>query len=472
MNDMLETLHKHIENNKKELLGDLKRQVSIASVQSEPEAGRPFGRNVGEALEDVLQLADSMGFHTENLEGYAGLIDWGEGEEDMLGILTHVDVVPPGDISAWKTPPYEMVEEDGVLYGRGVADDKGPLLSALYGIYALKQAGFVPRRKVRFIVGTNEETDWRCIDYYLRHRKVPSMSFSPDGLYTVVYGEKGIFRGGFVKNIDSDGIRITAGEAMNVVPAGAVAYLPGVDLESAIAACREFDSSVSHPGTSVEAEEADGGVNVICHGKNAPAHTPDDGASAIFALFHVLKRIKSLPEAFLHEMDTILTLLEDKTDGRGFGLDCSDEESGELTLNLGMMALQEGFFELRFDMRVPITISLDDQAHRLTEVMREKGYDQARGAFYKYPLNVPKDSELVQTLCHVYTEVTGDEPVLQTMGGGTYASAIPNCVCFGAVYPGEPITVHSPNEMVTVENLIRNACMFGLAVYALAGEGL
>ncbi len=143
-NDVFLGISREIDEIKEELLESLRQQVAIPSVEGVPAENAPFGPEVGKALDHVLSLGRALGFEVKNHDGYVGTIDWGEGKE-LLGILAHVDVVPPGDLEAWETPPYEMTVTDGIARGRGVADDKGPLLSALYGMYALRKMGFQPK---------------------------------------------------------------------------------------------------------------------------------------------------------------------------------------------------------------------------------------------------------------------------------------------------------------------------------------
>ena len=57
----------------------------------------------------------------------------------MIGVLGHMDVVPAGD--GWNTDPFEGVIADGRITGRGVLDDKGPVIAALYAMKALKDSG-------------------------------------------------------------------------------------------------------------------------------------------------------------------------------------------------------------------------------------------------------------------------------------------------------------------------------------------
>ncbi|MGO0806698.1 M20/M25/M40 family metallo-hydrolase, partial [Clostridioides difficile] len=91
-----------------------------------------------------------------------------------------------------KHQPYKGEETNGRIYGRGVLDNKGPIMSALYGLYAIKELNLKLDKRVRIIFGTNEESGFEDIPYYLEKEKAPIMGFTPDCKYPVVYGEKGM----------------------------------------------------------------------------------------------------------------------------------------------------------------------------------------------------------------------------------------------------------------------------------------
>ena len=134
----------------------LKQVIQIPSVEDKPQQNMPFGKGVHDALNFVLDLANSLGFETKNYDNYIGEVIWGEGEE--MAILTHLDVVPVGKESDWIYPPFSGEEVDGKIYGRGTMDDKGPAIVCLYCMKALKDEGFVPNKKIKLIFGCNEES--------------------------------------------------------------------------------------------------------------------------------------------------------------------------------------------------------------------------------------------------------------------------------------------------------------------------
>ena len=125
-----------------------------------------------------------------NIDNYAGDFEFGQGDE-VLGIFAHLDVVPAG--SGWDTDPYEPVIKDGKLYARGSSDDKGPTMACYYALKIIKELELPVSKRVRFIVGTDEESGWGDMDYYFAHNglKDPDFGFSPDAEFPIINGEKG-----------------------------------------------------------------------------------------------------------------------------------------------------------------------------------------------------------------------------------------------------------------------------------------
>ena len=209
----------------KEYLEDLFGLLRIDSVLKEqPEVkDAPFGYGCVEALNYTLELGKKMGFKTKNIDNIAGYIEFGEGKE-ILGILCHLDVVPVGE--GWTNPPFSPILKDGKIYARGSNDDKGPLMSSLYAMKILKDNGFKPNKRVRLIIGTDEETASRGIVRYLEKEEQPTIGFSPDADFPLIYGEKGIMSIDIIsKEVTSAIENIKSGDVYNVVPDKAYAYL-------------------------------------------------------------------------------------------------------------------------------------------------------------------------------------------------------------------------------------------------------
>ncbi|TVP89408.1 Sapep family Mn(2+)-dependent dipeptidase, partial [Alkalibacterium sp.] len=169
---------------------DLFDLLRIDSVRDDDKATEeaPVGPGPKEALEAFLALGDRDGFTTKNVDNWAGHIEFGDGDE-TLGVLAHVDVVPTG--TGWDTDPFEPVIKDGRLYARGSSDDKGPGMAAYYAIKMIKDLNLPVSKKVRFIIGTDEESEWKGIKHYLETEPEPDFGFSPDATFPIINGEKG-----------------------------------------------------------------------------------------------------------------------------------------------------------------------------------------------------------------------------------------------------------------------------------------
>ena len=162
--------------------------VSINTVQANPCSISPFGEGVGKCLQKVEQLCKDFGFKTHNEDGYYVTATVGEGQE--FGILGHVDTVP-FDAKDWSVNPLGEMKND-MLYGRGVLDDKGPMLACLFAVKELLDLGYKPKYKIKFIFGGNEESGWKCIERFNQVDTMPSIGISPDADFPVINCEKGI----------------------------------------------------------------------------------------------------------------------------------------------------------------------------------------------------------------------------------------------------------------------------------------
>ena len=169
-------------------LGDLVRINSVAGVNVTPLA--PYGEGPARALESTLALCASLGMDTVNRDGKVGWAEIGQGEE-MVGVLVHLDVVPAGE--GWDYPAWDLTEENGRLYGRGVIDDKGPAIACIYAMKDLLDSGVKLNRRIRLIFGQSEEVGvWEDMEWYKAHEELPVFGFTPDADFPAIYGEKGI----------------------------------------------------------------------------------------------------------------------------------------------------------------------------------------------------------------------------------------------------------------------------------------
>ena len=170
------------------MIESIKKMVQIDSTETKAQPDASFGLGVRKALDAALALSKELGFETTDVDHYMGYAQYGQGD-GYIGVVGHLDVVPAG--TGWKEPPFSGYEKDGVIYSRGVLDNKGPILACLYALYALKELGFSPARSARILFGCDEETGFKDLEYYLTKEEPPSMGFTPDCKYPVVYAERG-----------------------------------------------------------------------------------------------------------------------------------------------------------------------------------------------------------------------------------------------------------------------------------------
>ena len=443
-----------IERNRDALIASLQENIRIPSTEGTPEPGAPFGRAVREALDHALATGAKLGLSTTDMEGYVGCIEYGEGEE-MVGVICHLDVVPEG--TGWTFPPYSGHIEDGVLYGRGTLDDKGPAFAAIYALGAIKEAGIKLRRRVRIILGTNEETGWGCMNYYQQHGEAPTLGFTPDANYPLVCSEKGIYHSGFEKKFRSN-IRIKSGTRQNVVAGRTEIFVP-VSAERVNGAIR----AANLPEFEYEVKEAENGTELVIIGLDAHAASPQEGKNSMQAAFTVLDLL-GLPGEDGETIATLHRALGMDLHGESMGLDISDP-SGRLTLNPGVMVWDEdGIKEFKLDVRHPTSLSNRVVKAKQEEALGMKAvWEHAQDGLY-----VPEDSELVSKLMKVWEERSGLKLEPLRIGGGTYARAFRNVVGFGPEIPGHPATIHMPNEVIPIDDLLFDAHVIADAMLALA----
>lgn len=428
------------------ILEDLKRLIQIPSVYEDCEE-HPFGFAVEQALEVTLALFEEKGFETyKDPDGYYGYADIGSGDE-MMGVLGHLDVVPVGDESKWKYPPFEGVLDDGKFYGRGTADDKGPIITALYGLIALLDEGFIPSKKIRFIFGTDEESQWRGIEKYLEKEEIPSFGFTPDANFPLIHAEKGLLQ--FTATIsESFDYSLIGGAAFNSVP-GSCTY-KGDGMESVLDALNNL--ALRHV---VDADSVTT-IGVIAH-----AASDKDGINAIGMMARAMAEA-GFEESFLKALSSIGM---DRNGQAIFG-DYSDEPSGKVTVNVGKVEAENGKAIISFDCRYPVTKEKEEVVNMVKVFLDKYGMAYKQHSFLD-PLYVPKDHFLVEKLMAVYKAETNDDTEALVIGGGTYGRAMANCVAFGPTFPGEPEVEHQVNEYISLSTIDRAAKIYKEAFRAL-----
>ena len=435
-----------------QMLNGIRRNMRICSEKGSPTPDAPYGSGPKAALLDALEQARELGFRTCNLDNRIGYAEIGEGSE-IVAILAHLDVVPAGE--GWEHPPYAAECEDGILYGRGALDDKGPAIGALYSLKAIADYGLPLKRRIRVIWGTDEECGSSCVAHYLASKEeIPVAGFTPDADFPAIFCEKGclILELGCPVLPDSPIIQLEGGIATNVV-------MPSLTLT-----LHETEPLPQPIGMQTVHEK--GLCRYTALGKSAHGSTPHLGVNAGYCAADALANFP-LPEDAERLFRFIREKLHHETNGSALGIAYRDVETGEVTVNLGCIRQREGMRYLTLDIRFPHHCD----PKKIVQTVQAQAADCGLSLLSQKLLPllyIPKDSPLIRTLTAVYAEQTGmpAEPI--AIGGGTYAKEFPNIVAFGPVFPGREDVIHQPNERVAVRDLFKAIQISTLAIAELA----
>lgn len=438
-------------------VADLQKWIRVPSVKDEPSEGAPFGKDVRRALDMAMADAEQMGFAVRNFDGYACDITLGD-KEDAVAVLGHLDVVPAGD--GWAVDPFGAVIEGDKIFGRGTSDDKGPSLCALYAMKAIKEAGVPLKKSIRLILGCDEESGWEDMAWYASHTQMPEVGFSPDASFPLINTEKGMVHLYLHAPVSKTGLQVKqlwTGERTNVIPGESKALLEGGEELAAKVAAYAARTGLPYT-TEVTAE----GVWVTAEGIPGHSAYPEGRRNAIGMMLLLLKELGA---------EGAFSLLADKvgmeSDGASLGCAYTDEVSGSLTCNMGILHLDGDQLHCTLDMRVPITADL--------EKIKQAGIDSLPGfivdeAECKEPHHVPADSELVTALLAAYEDETGDKAEPQYTGGGTYAKCLKQGVAFGMSFPDDEDLAHQAGEYVFISKAMRAMKVYANALVRLCGE--
>lgn len=455
-----DALNRKITEMQEEILEAIRQSIRIPSVKGAPQPGAPYGEGPKRALEYALELGEKLGFRTGSMDNRIGWIEYGEGEE-MAAVLGHLDVVPEGD--GWTYPPFGAEIHDNKIYGRGVLDDKGPVIAAFYGLKAIRDLGLKTDRRIRVIFGTDEENGSSCVKYYVNNGgELPAIGFTPDAEYPLIFCEKGQLFWKLARKQehgeDKKGaarlIRLEGGTAQNVVTSRCVLEVEG--------------KLNVKPEEGIAVTEENGKTTVTSTGKGAHGSTPYLGVNAAKKLFEAIEG--SELEDGLNRMVRFVREKLNDTDGASLGIRYQDEETGETTVNLGIVRGDQEELSLTLDIRYPKNGDREAIIEKVKAAAEEYGFTAELNSEGRL-LYIPKDSELVLKLRGVYREQTSTDPEPAAIGGGTYAKTFTNMAAFGPVFPGDPDLIHQPDESADIDHIMKSCQITAAAMYELAQIG-
>lgn len=455
------------------MISSLSGLVSIPSVVSEASGDRPFGENVHKAFKYMLDLASKEGFDTFNADNYGGHIDFKGRENGIAGIVGHLDVVPEGD--GWEFDPYGGEIIDGRICGRGTMDDKGPVIASFYAMKALKECGYEPARTVRMILGLDEETNWYGMEHYLEKvREQPDFAFTPDGDFPAIHGEKGILVFDIVKKFSmtaDTGLvlrSVKGGTAANCVADYARAVLSdksgsGYDIVRQKAA--EFKEKNNY---EIKCRGVGRSLEITIYGVSAHGARPEQGKNAVSMMMEFLGTVNFASDDTNEFISFYNSCIGYDIHGERIGCGLTDEESGKLVFNVGMMEADTRTAKITVNIRYPVTVSDEQVYEGMMSVLDRYDLGIVKGK-HQLPIYMPEDAPLITELMRIYRKHTGDmqsRPLV--IGGGTYARAVKNTIAFGARFPGETELAHQKNESISIDNMVKLAEIYAETIYRLS----
>ena len=463
---MDKNINTYVEILRDEIINSTCEIINIPSVFSDADAPDiPFGKNTLSALNYMLDLGKKFGFSTKNIDNKCGYIEFGEGDK-LLGIVAHLDVVPVDD--SWTYSPFNSTIDNNKIYGRGAIDDKGPAIATLYAMKIVSD-NYNINKRVRLILGLNEENDWKYIERYKQTEEIPSISFSPDANFPCIYAEKTI-ESIFIKEIYKKDEKLyiksisTNNNAINVVP-----KFCEVDLcfESSISNTIEdvLKNIISSYNYNITFERiGNRQMKLISKGIASHAAHPELGDNAISKLIIVLNDLFTYYSIPVDILNYFVQYIGDDYTGKNLEINFNDE-SGYLTLNTAQFSLKDDNLTIGFNLRIPVTIDYN----KIKDSFRKNCTDNIDVIVSRIqePLYISKDNNLVKTLCDIFNKYNNTHFEPQAIGGGTYSRAFDNCISFGPQMPGEKDMCHQSDEYISIDNLLFCCKVYTEAILSL-----
>ena len=469
---ILEQMDAWIDAHRDDIVKDIKRLVDIRSVSEAGVGEGPFGAGCKKVLEEMLQLGKERGYLTENFYNTFGSLSLEEGDQsNTVGFWGHLDVVPEGD--NWEYEPYQAVEKNGYLIGRGSQDNKGPTIAVLYLLLCFKELGISLKHHLKLYVGCDEEKGMADLEYFTAHYPCPRLNIIADCGFPVCYGEKGIIEGNIWsgKPLQKPILSLKGGRASNMV-----ADYAQVQLEDT----PEVREKLSRFPDTFSMLRKDGIIQVTAYGVSKHTAFPEGGVNAIYLLTRELQR-QGLDQGN-EEVIALYTQVNRDFYGTGLEIVFEDEVSGKLTCVGSMLSCQDGKSALGLNIRYPITADSEELIGSIKKVCESQGctFELDRDSKPNY---FPKEHPVVGRFTEIYNQMTGSATSPYVMGGGTYARKLPHAFAFGM---GMPYTLpegflkpqhgggHEPDEALNIEKLLEAMkiycrCLISLDDYSLEG---
>jgi len=446
------------EKYRKEFVTLLDQWISIPSVYNNETVSSimPFGKGVAQALEWFKDKGEKDGFTTKAVDGYASHIEYGKGEEYVY-VFGHCDVVPAGE--EWNSEPFKLLKTGDKLIGRGVIDDKGPLLAAFLGLKLIRDKALPLKRKIRIVAGGNEESGFKCIRYYFQREPKPTYGFTPDAKFPVLNGEKGSMVLQISGKVENNTMLILGGEVHNTIPNYVV-------VKNCMMGHETIGKFLKDENLTLEYIQDHKVIGFKLIGLGGHSSKPEKANNPIEKVFRLLNM--ELKEKWLEDLAPLFN--GDNRDGRIFGLDKTGR-CGTLTMVPTILRVEKGRLHLTLNVRYPENLGMEEILEKISNHFKHRGIKgyEVRASDNKSPHYIEADSLLVRKLYEIYLKHTDDkENPIRVTSAGTYAAQMENSVIFGGEFPdGSSGNAHMAGEYGSEDAFIKVIGIYAEALWEL-----
>lgn len=455
-----EVLNQWLASHEQELIDVTREVLRIDTIEGPAQPNAPYGQGNRKALDYMLGYAEKCGMKTTDLEGHLGYADFGQGDR-LVMTLGHLDVVPVGP--GWKHEPFGAEIDGDYIYARGAVDDKGPTIASFFALRAIQECFPDLNSRFRAAFGCDEESGFGCVERYAKTEEAPTYGIAPDSGWPCYHGEKGIGDLLISVKVPESSFQITSfdgGQRPNIVIDSCVATVKvgssvRGEVETKVGEYWDKNVTATWDGDTLKLEAT---------GKAAHGSTPFYGDNAATRIARLLLEVSPLEtKEFLDDL-----LMAFHPSGVGIGIHGRDDATQDLTANVGIVSFVDGAVKLLVNVRYPATWK-GEHLHALCAKRLEKlgsnwSFEVERDSPSLY---FPLDHPLIKVVVEAYREATGDMTEPGTMGGGTYARAIPNTVSVGTGWLGDG-DAHQTDERVAVESLKKMSRIYAAILYRLA----
>ncbi|WP_322864145.1 Sapep family Mn(2+)-dependent dipeptidase [Aeromonas allosaccharophila] len=441
-----------VEQNLDGFVNDLSSLIAIPSVRdlTTQSENAPFGFHIRQAFDYLMDFAKREGLDVRDHQGYALDISYGQGDQE-IALLHHVDVVPAGHDVLWRTPPYRMTKVGNMIFGRGVTDNKGPLMASLYIIKLFKKLNVPLTKKIRIIIGGAEETNWECVEHYFLHNPQPEYGFSPDGDFPIVNGEKGILYASLEKNFSTREsnsacqiIRIESERDRTSTCHHLTIELAGTDAAKVAGQFAAFADVI----------DCQSYYRVEFSTPWEKSRNPHKVDNCVDKFVSIMPNVLGLDINSTHLVDLLISKFANDHAGKKLGLHHHDDEMGQTTCCVSAINMDSSGYSLDFDFRFPKGLCIEQVRSQLLALSQQTGMNFVEHQYLPLSYLSP-ESPLIQAMGKAYFEVTGTHADCFSKGAASYARALKHGVAFGPTFPDEKTFVHEPNEQLNLESLIK-----------------